>query len=98
MWIQVVGTAIAINLLNPKIPVTAGCALSVVDTLFILLLYRPDGSMRTLRFFEFFVASIVLGVVVCFCIQLSMLDDIDTGDVFDGFVPHRDIFVSQGYV
>src|SRR4051794_38029915 len=45
---QVIGTAIAINILIPQIPLVAGCALSITDTMFILLFYRPDGSLRGL--------------------------------------------------
>ncbi|KAI9648098.1 hypothetical protein NHQ30_002727 [Ciborinia camelliae] len=59
---QVIGTAIALNLLNPKITLTAGCVISVSDTLFILLFYKPDGSIRRLRVFEIlFQSCAILG-------------------------------------
>jgi metal iron transporter len=93
---QVIGTAIAINLLCPKIPLLGGCALSVFDALFILLFYRPEGKMIVLRTFEWFIAAIVMGVFVCFCVELSKIQA-DVGHVFKGYLPSRDIFVSQGY-
>ncbi|KAH0601584.1 hypothetical protein MHUMG1_00462 [Metarhizium humberi] len=52
---EVVGTAIALNLLIPKLPLVAGCALSILDVMAILIFYRPDGSMKGLRLFEIFV-------------------------------------------
>ncbi|KAH0542490.1 hypothetical protein FGG08_003086 [Glutinoglossum americanum] len=93
---QVIGTAIALNLLVPKIPLMAGCALSIVDTLFILFFYRPEGSMRGLRAFEVFIAAIVLGVIICFCIQLSMIEDTAVSEVFRGYLPSAEIFRYEG--
>ncbi|MCJ1320111.1 hypothetical protein MMC15_005448 [Xylographa vitiligo] len=93
---QVIGTAIAINILIPQIPLVAGCALSIADTLFILLFYRPDGSMRALRAFELFVAAFVLGVFICFCIELSLISNKYVGPIFDGFLPSATIVQSQG--
>ena len=64
--------------------------------LFILLFYHPDGSIRQVRFFEFFVAGLVLAVVVCFCIQLSLIKATPVGDVFRGYLPSAAIVEGQG--
>lgn len=96
--IQVIGTAIAINLLIPKIPLVAGCALSIVDVLLILLFYRPNGSMKGLRAFEFFVMALVLGVVVCFIIQLTLIKDTSVSEVFRGYLPSSALVEQNGYV
>ena len=40
--------------------------------------------------------SLVLGVVVCFCIQLSYIKDASVGEVFDGFIPSSAIIKGQG--
>ncbi|TVY53070.1 Manganese transporter SMF1 [Lachnellula cervina] len=93
---EVIGTAIAINLLIPQIPLVAGCALSIVDVLLILLFYTPNGSMKGLRAFEIFVMFLVLGVVICFCIQLSLIKDTSVGEVFRGYIPSSAIVQSQG--
>ncbi|EPQ66857.1 Divalent metal ion transporter [Blumeria graminis f. sp. tritici 96224] len=93
---EVIGTAIAINLLIPKIPLVVGCALSIIDVLFILLFYNPNGSMKYLRSFECFVSVLVLGVVVCFCLQLSLIKDTSVVEVFRGYLPSREVFQSQG--
>ncbi|KAK4553119.1 NRAMP-like transporter smf-3 [Recurvomyces mirabilis] len=95
---EVIGTAVALNLLsNGKIPLVAGCAISIVDVMFILLFYRPNGeSMKALRGFEFFVMALVLGVVVCFCFQLSVLTDTNVGHVFKGYLPSKALVEGQG--
>jgi len=95
---EVIGTAIALNLLSGgKIPLVAGCAISIVDVLFILLFYRPKaGSMKALRVFEIFVACLVVGVVICFCFELSRIDNINVREVFRGYAPSSAIIQGQG--
>jgi len=93
---EVIGTAIALNLLL-HIPLVAGCAISILDVLFILLFYRSNGtSMKALRAFEFFVMLLVLGVVVCFCIQLSLIKGVEVGEVFKGYLPSSVLVQGQG--
>ena len=89
------GSAIALNLLI-KIPLVWGCVITIVDVLIILIFYSPNGSTRRLRAFEYFVMILVLGVVVCFCIQLSYIRDASVGEVFDGFVPSSAIVQGEG--
>jgi NRAMP (natural resistance-associated macrophage protein)-like metal ion transporter len=93
----VIGSAIALNILI-KVPLVAGCALTLVDVLIILIFYNPSGSMRRLRCFEFFVMALVLGVVICFCIQLSYIEGVSVGEVFKGYIPSSSIVQAQGYV
>ena len=64
--------------------------------LIILIFYSPNGSTRRLRAFECFVIILVLGVVVCFCIQLSYIHHASVGEVFDGYVPSSAIVKGQG--
>lgn len=93
---EVIGTAIALNILL-KIPLVAGCAISIVDVFVILFFYNHSGmSMRALRAFEIFVALLVLGVVVCFCYELSKLEDTTVGEVFRGYLPSPAIVESKG--
>ncbi|PWY87632.1 transporter protein smf2 [Aspergillus heteromorphus CBS 117.55] len=92
---EVVGSAIALNLLL-KIPLVAGCAITLADVLFILIFYRPNGAMWGLRLFEIFVMLLVMGVVICFCIQLSLIKEQSVGDVFRGYLPSSAIVQSQG--
>lgn len=63
----------------------------------ILIFYNPTGRMRGLRIFEFFVCLLVMGVVVCFCIQLSMISNTCVGQVFRGYLPSGAVIEQQGY-
>lgn len=90
-----IGSAIALNLLL-KIPLVAGCAITLVDVFFILLFYRPNGSMVHIRIFEYFVMALVIGVVVCFCIQLSYIQDTPVGTVFRGYLPSAEVIRGNG--
>ncbi|MCJ1476591.1 hypothetical protein MMC13_005257 [Lambiella insularis] len=92
---EVIGSAIALNLLL-KIPLVAGCALTLVDVLLILLFYDPTGSMRRLRIFEFCIVGLVFAVVVCFCIQLSLITTTSVGEVFKGYLPSSAVVEGQG--
>ncbi|KAK9327747.1 NRAMP family [Lipomyces starkeyi] len=92
---EVVGSAIALNLLL-HIPLVAGCAITLVDVLVILIFYRPNGSMTAVRTFELFVMMLVLGVVVCFCIQLSLMPSTAVGEVFRGYIPSAAVIESNG--
>lgn len=93
---EVIGTAIALNLLL-NVPLVAGCAISIVDVMVILIFYRPNrSSMRGLRLFELFVSLLVIGVVVCFCFQLSLIQNTSVGEVFRGYLPSKAIVQGQG--
>lgn len=51
--------------------------------------------MKALRVFESFVICLVLGVVVCFCIQMSLIRDATSGEVFKGYLPSKFIIEKQ---
>ncbi|KAI1455075.1 natural resistance-associated macrophage protein [Annulohypoxylon moriforme] len=93
---EVIGTAIGLNLLIPKLPLVAGCAISILDVMIILFFYRPNASMRGLRIFEWGVMLLVFAVVICFCIQLSLIEGSTPGEVFLGYVPNDSITQSGG--
>ncbi|KJX94172.1 metal ion transporter metal ion transporter like protein [Zymoseptoria brevis] len=93
---EVIGFAIALNLLAPSLPLIAGCAISIVDVMFILLFYRPEGSMQALRIFETFVMMLVVGVAICFCYQLSLIEHVTPGEVFKGYLPSSALVESKG--
>jgi Mn2+/Fe2+ NRAMP family transporter len=65
--------------------------------LVILLFYKPDGSMGAIRAFEWFVAAIVLGVVICFSVELSLIQNSRVGEVFRGYLPSAAVIKSNGY-
>ncbi|KAF2999140.1 hypothetical protein E8E14_006220 [Neopestalotiopsis sp. 37M] len=93
---EVIGTAIALNLLIPQLPLVAGCALSILDVMVLLFFYRPQGSMKGLRSFEVFVMLLVLAVVVCFCIELSHIENTSVGQVMKGYLPNDAVIQGEG--
>ena len=73
--------------------------ITVVDVLIILIFYSPGGSMRRLHYFEYFVVALVLGVVACFCVELSFIhrhQHTPVGEVFNGYLPSSAIVNGQG--
>jgi metal iron transporter len=94
--IQVIGTAIALNILI-KVPLVAGCALAIADVLFILLFYNPSGmSMKALRIFECFVVALVLAVVICFCYELSLIQNTHVKEIMRGYLPSSAVLNPTG--
>ncbi|CAR24563.1 divalent metal ion transporter SMF1 [Lachancea thermotolerans CBS 6340] len=93
---EVIGSAVALNILI-KVPLAAGVAITVVDVLFVMIAYKPGcSSMRFVRFFEFAVAALVMGVCVCFCVELAFIPKIPVGVVMRGFAPSKEMFQGNG--
>lgn len=42
--------------------------------------------------------ALVLGVVICFCIELSYIEGVSVEEVFKGYIPSSSIVEAQGYV
>ncbi|KAK9466182.1 natural resistance-associated macrophage protein-domain-containing protein [Lipomyces arxii] len=92
---EVIGTAISLNILF-KVPLVAGVAITIVDVLIVLLAYKPNGSLKAVRWFEYAVAVLVLAVVICFCVELGGIRDTSVGEVFKGYLPSKTVFSSDG--
>lgn len=61
---ELIGSAIALNLLFPALPLYAGVLVTSVDVLLILLVYRPNGNFRI---FEVLIGTLVSGRCCCCC-------------------------------
>ncbi|ODV92380.1 hypothetical protein CANCADRAFT_30547 [Tortispora caseinolytica NRRL Y-17796] len=94
---EVIGTAIALNILF-HIPLPAGVAITILDVLLVMFAYRPNGTMKAVRYFEIAVASLVFAVVICFCIELANLPPTSAGEVFLGFVPSKELLQKNGLI
>jgi metal iron transporter len=93
---EVIGTVIALNLLL-HVPLVAGCAVAIVDVIFILWFYNPSGTtLRATRIFEMMIALLVLGVVICFCIELTSIRGTSIGEVFKGYLPSSALVQPDG--
>lgn len=92
---EIIGGAIALNLLF-GLNIIAGVIITAFDVFLILLLYRPNGTMRGIRWFEFSVSLLVFGVVLCFAVELAKTPHINGIEVIKGFIPSGVIFSGDG--
>ncbi|GMM44201.1 divalent metal ion transporter [Pichia kluyveri] len=89
---EIIGTAIAFNIIF-NIPLLYGVLLSIIDMLFVVMAYRPNGPMLLLRIFEGFVSLLVFGTVICFAVELAKVSPTtDWKDVALGFLPSKAVF------
>jgi metal iron transporter len=92
---EIIGGAIALNLLF-GLNIVVGVVVTAMDVFLILLLYRPNGTMRGIRLFEMAVSLLVVGVVCCFIAELAKTPNIRGREVMKGFVPSAVIFTPDG--
>ena len=80
---ELIGSAIALNLLFPGLPLWGGVLVTSVDVFLILLVYRPEKGTRL---FEALIAALVGITLVCFIILVIRVNP-NWPDVFYGYVP-----------
>lgn len=90
---ELTGSAIALNLLFPGLPLWGGILVTSVDVILILFLYRPPPN-ASFRILEAFIACLVIIVVACFIVLLVRIKPY-WPDVFHGYLPSRNV-VSSG--
>ncbi len=90
---ELTGSAIALNLLFPGLPLWAGILITSVDVILILFIYKPppNGSFRLL---EGLIAVLVFVVLACFVVLLVRIKPV-WPDVFHGYLPSNNV-VSSG--
>lgn len=90
---ELTGSAIALNLLFPALPLWAGILITSVDVILILFIYKPppNGSFRLL---EALIAALVFTVLACFIVLLVRIKPY-WPDVFHGYLPSYHV-VSSG--
>ncbi|WFC94186.1 Manganese transporter smf1 [Malassezia brasiliensis] len=89
---ELIGSAIALNLLFPSLPLWGGVLVTSADVFLVLFLYRPSMSVRI---FESLIGALVLIVLACFIILLVRVKP-DWGDVFKGYVPSEKVVDADG--
>ncbi|MBP7252409.1 MAG: Nramp family divalent metal transporter [Alphaproteobacteria bacterium] len=85
---EVIGTAIALNLLF-GIPLPYGVCLTVLDVFLILALQK-----RNFRWLEVFVIALISFIAGCFLYQISLAQPAWSA-VAAGFLPHTDIITNK---
>ncbi|KAI0323016.1 smf Mn2+ and Fe2+ transporter [Amylostereum chailletii] len=91
---ELLGSAIALNLLFPRLPLWAGVLITASDVFLILAIGDPLQG-RPVKMFELFIGALVIAVLICMCIIISKVG-VDWGDAFYGFVPSKAIFEHGG--
>ncbi|PIL31302.1 transporter [Ganoderma sinense ZZ0214-1] len=89
---ELLGSAIALCLLFPRLPLWAGVLITASDVLVLLALRDPLRG-KPVRLFEVFIAILVLIVLICMAIIISRTQP-DWGDAFDGFLPSKTLIQS----
>lgn len=86
---ELLGSAIAINLLIPKVPLWAGVLLTSADV-FIILLCFPNYDGKTastnVRVFEFAMGILIMVILACFCVLLDRTNP-DWPQAFRSYLP-----------
>jgi metal iron transporter len=93
----VIGAAFAWNVLIPKIPLAAACIITTADTIIILAFYSPTGTLRSVRYFEWFMCGMVAAMLITAAIAVAQVTP-DAGQLFMGGLPSRDMFVGDGLI
>jgi manganese transport protein len=85
---EVIGTAIALNLLF-GIPLPVGVGVTALDVLLLLLLQN-----RGFRFLEVLVITLVVSVGACFLFEIILAKP-SVGGILVGFLPHKEILANK---
>jgi metal iron transporter len=88
---ELLGSAIALNLLFPGLPLWAGVVITCADVMLILFIYKPQGNFRI---FEVFISILVFIVMGCYIILLVRVKP-HWGNVFRGYVPSSTLVQPQ---
>lgn len=91
---ELLGSAIALNLLFPKLPLWAGVLLTSFDVLLILAFADPLHG-RPVRSFELIISILVLIVLICLCILVSRIH-VQWEEAFRGFLPSKTLIQHGG--
>ena len=64
------------------------------------MFWSPNGAnLRRERFFHYFIVALVMGVVICFCIELSFIHQhqhVSAAEVLKGYLPSAAVVGGQG--
>ncbi|KAG1754741.1 natural resistance-associated macrophage protein-domain-containing protein [Suillus paluster] len=89
---ELLGSAIALCLLFPALPLWAGVLITGADVLLILALGNPLRA-RPVRIFEWIIAALVFAVLICIAIIIARVTVV-WGQAFDGLVPSQALFAN----
>ncbi|KZT73258.1 natural resistance-associated macrophage protein [Daedalea quercina L-15889] len=91
---ELLGSAIALTLLFPALPLYAGVIITALDVLFLLAVKDPLSGQPA-KFFEILIGVLVFTVLICMGVIVSKAG-VHWGDAFDGFIPSSDVISPGG--
>ncbi|RDB15676.1 Manganese transporter pdt1 [Hypsizygus marmoreus] len=89
---ELLGSAIALCMLFPKLQLWHGVLITAFDV-FLLLAFGDPLRGRPVRMFEFLIAGLVLAVLICMSIIIAKVD-VNWAKAFEGYIPSKYIFSS----
>ncbi|EMD42264.1 hypothetical protein CERSUDRAFT_102620 [Gelatoporia subvermispora B] len=89
---ELLGSAMALCMLFPRLPLWAGVLITASDVL-VLLALRDPLQGKPVRLFELLIAALVFTVLVCMAVIVSQAG-VHWGQAFDGFLPSSSLFKS----
>lgn len=84
---EMLGSAIALVLLFPKLKLWHGVLITVADIMFLLAMRDPLRG-TPVRMFELLIVGLVFAVLICIIVIISKVN-VDWSDAFLGFVPSK---------
>ncbi|KAF7344387.1 Manganese transporter pdt1 [Mycena sanguinolenta] len=87
---ELLGSAIALCLLFPKLQLWHGVLITAFDVILLLALRDPLRS-APVKMFEIFVTGLVLAVLMCMVIVITKVN-VEWAKAFEGFLPSKYIF------
>ncbi|KAH9849187.1 natural resistance-associated macrophage protein [Lenzites betulinus] len=90
---ELIGSAIALCMLFPALPLWGGVLLTASDV-FILLALRDPMAGKPVRVFELCIAVLVFIVLICMAVIISKAS-VHWGDAFLGYVPSKTVIQSN---
>ncbi|KAJ7610968.1 natural resistance-associated macrophage protein-domain-containing protein [Roridomyces roridus] len=87
---ELLGTAIALCLLFPRLEIWHGVLITTFDVV-ILLAFRDPLRSTPVKMFEILIGTMVLAVLICMVIVITKVD-VDWAKAFEGFLPSSDVF------
>ncbi|KAF9564934.1 natural resistance-associated macrophage protein [Agrocybe pediades] len=91
---ELLGSAIALCMLFPKLELWHGVLITAFDVILILGMGDPLRG-KPVRMFELLIAAMVLAVLVCMIVIISKVD-VNWAHAFEGYIPSKHIFAQGG--
>jgi len=91
---ELLGSAIALVLLFPRLDLWQGVLITAFDVVLLLALIDPRRS-TPVKMFEILIAVLVLAVLICMVVIITKVD-VDWPKAFEGFLPSKFLFGANG--